>query len=307
MNPYAVLGVDRDADADSIRKAYLKLAKKYHPDVNKDPKAEARFKEVNAAYEAVGDPEKRKLFDEFGEQSLRTGFDANEARRWRQATAGGRSPFGGGGMPGGFGEGVDMEDLLGSLFGSGAERGAARPRRGADQHAELALDFLTTVTGGEVDLRLRKPDGTLEALKVRIPAGAKDGGKLKLKGHGLPARGGGPTGDLHVTLRVQPHALLRRDEDDLELDVPLTVEEAMCGASITVPTPTGDVKVNLPPGVANGTRLRIKGRGIQKSTPGDLFLVLRPTVPTSDDPRVREAARLISAAYKADVRGDLKL
>ncbi len=302
MNPYAVLGVDRDADADAVRKAYLKLAKKYHPDVNKDPKAEAKFKEVNAAYEAVGDPEKRKLFDEFGEQSLRTGFDGEEARRWKAATQGGRGPLGGAG----YGDGVDMEDLLGSLFGSGAERGA-RPRRGTDQHAELALDFLMTVTGGEVDLRLRKPDGNLEALKVRIPAGAKDGGKLKLKGHGLPPRGGGPSGDLHVTLRVQPHPILRRDDDDLELDVPLTVEEAMFGAAITVPTPTGDVKVNVPAGVAMATRLRIKGRGIQKNTPGDLFLVLRPTVPTSDDPAVREAARVITAAYKQDVRGELKL
>ena len=302
MNPYAVLGVDRDADADAVRKAYLKLAKKYHPDVNKDPKAETKFKEVNAAYEAVGDPEKRKLFDEFGEQSLRTGFDAEDARRWKAATQGGRGPFGGAG----YGDGVDMEDLLGSLFGSGAERGA-RPRRGADQHAELALDFMMTVTGGEVDLRLRKPDGSLDALKVRVPAGAKDGGKLKLKGHGLPPRGGGPTGDLHVTLRVQPHPLLRRDEDDLELDVPLTVEEAIFGSSIAVPTPTGDVKVSVPPGVATGTRLRIKGRGIQKSTPGDLFLVLRPTVPASEDPAVREAARVISAAYKQDVRAELKL
>ncbi len=300
MDPYSVLGVDRSADSNTVRKAYRKLAKKYHPDVNKDPKAEAKFKEVSAAYEVLDDPERRKLYEEFGEASLGHGFDANQARRFR---AGG-SPLGGG--PAG---GVDMEDLLGSLFGSGFggfDR-SAPPRRGADQQAEIQVDFLSTVNGADQELRLRRADGTAEALKIHIPAGAKDGGRLRLRGHGLPPRGGGPAGDLHVTLRVAPHPILKRIDDDLEMEVPITVEEAMYGGSITVPTPTGDVKVTVPPGVASGLRLRLRGRGIQKSTPSDLFLVLRPTMPKSDDAEIRQAVQRLTAAYSSDVRAGLRL
>jgi curved DNA-binding protein len=304
MDPYSVLGVERNADANTIRKAYRKLAKKYHPDVNKDPKAETRFKEVNAANDIIGDPEKRKLYDEFGDISLQSGFDADQARRFR---AGGGSPFGGrGGVDMGN---VDMDDLLGSLFGSGFggfDRGAA-PRRGADQQAEVTIDFLSTVTGADHELRMRRADGSIETLKVHIPAGAKDGGRLRLRGHGLPPRGGGPAGDLHVTLRVLPHAVLKRIEDDLEMEVPLTVEEAMFGGSITVPTPTGDVKVTVPAGVDSGVRLRLRGRGIQKSSPTDLFLVLRPALPKGDTPELREAARTLTAACTSDVRAGLKL
>jgi DnaJ-class molecular chaperone len=303
MDPYSVLGVDRNADANAIRKAYRKLAKKYHPDLNKDPKAEAKFKEVSAAYEILDDPERRKLYEEFGDAATKPGFDAEQARRFRAAQAGG-NPFGGADAGG-----VDMEDLLGSLFGSGFggfDRGAA-PRRGADQQAEITVDFLSTVTGADQELRLRRADGTTEALKVHIPAGAKDGGRLRLRGHGLPPRGGGPAGDLHVTLRVAPHPLLRRVDDDLEMEVPITVEEAMFGGSITVPTPTGDVKVTVPPAVGSGVRLRLRGRGIQKSQPTDLFLVLRPTVPKSEDEEVRQAAQRLTSAYPADVRAGLRL
>jgi DnaJ-class molecular chaperone len=308
MNPYTVLGVERTADNDAIRKAYRKLAKKYHPDVNKDPKAEAKFKEINAAYEAIGEPEKRALYDEFGEQALRTGFDAAEARRWKQAQESRAARGGAGGVD--FGEGVDMEDLLGSLFGAGLggfDRAGARPRRGVDQQVELGIDFMTTVLGAEQEMSLRHGDGAVETLKIRIPAGAKDGGRLKLKGHGLPPRGGGPAGDLNVILKVAPHPLLRRVDDDLEMDVPVTVEEAMFGSQITVPTPTGDVKVTVPPGLTSSSRLRLKGKGIQRKPPGDLFLVLRPTLPPDGGPEVREAAAVLSKAYPADVRADLKL
>lgn len=303
MNPYATLGVDRNADADAIRKAYKSLAKKFHPDINKDPKAEARFKEINAAYEAIGDPEARKLFDEFGEAATKPGFQPEEARRWRQAASGRSSgmgfDFGGGG--------VDMEDMLGSLFGAGLGGGAARQRRGADRQAELSLDFLTAVLGAERELQLRRADGGVESIKVRIPAGARDGGRLKLKGHGLPPRGGGPAGDLHITLHIEPHPLLRRIDDDLELDIPLTIEEAVCGATILVPTPTGDVRVTIPAGAASGQRLRLKGRGVQRATPGDLYLVLRPTVPQTQDPELREAAQRLTRGYTEDVRGQLRI
>ena len=177
QDPYTVLGVDRRADADTIRKAYRKLAKEWHPDVNPDPQAETRLKEINGAYEVVGDEDKRKLWDEFGEQSTRPGFDATAARGFR-----GRAGMGF--DPGGVG-GVDVDDLLGSLFGSGGgfERG---PRRGADQQLDLAVDFLTSILGGERVVNLRRADGGSETVRIPIPPGAKDGGRVRLKGHGLP-------------------------------------------------------------------------------------------------------------------------
>lgn len=294
-DPYTVLGVDRSADADAIRKAYRRLAKEWHPDVNKEAGAEDRFKEINAAYEVLGDEEKRRLFDEFGDQSTRAGFDPGHARAWR-----GRS--GGAGFDAG---GVDVDDLLGSIFGAGFERG---PRRGADQQLELTVDFLSAVRGVERTVHLRRPDGSTEALRVPIPAGAKDGGKVRMRGHGLPPRGGGPCGDLLVVLRILEHPLLHREGDDLTMEVPITVLEAMRGATIPVPTPTGDVKVVVPPGVQSGTRLRVKGRGVQKKDgPGDLYLVLRPQVPRTDDAEVLGAAERIEAAYAGDVRSGLKL
>lgn len=306
QNPYATLGVDKNADQDTIRKAYKKLARKYHPDINKDPGAEERFKSINSAYDVLGDQEKRKLFDTFGEASTRPGFDADAARAWQQRGGGGGMPGGFGGMPGGFGgAGVDMEDLLGSLFGAGASRG---PRRGADQSTRLRVDFMTTVLGGERTIQLQRPNGSVESVTVPIPAGAKDGGRVRLRGKGAPPRGGGPCGDLLVELQVAPHPTLVRDGNDLHLEVPITVHEAMAGATVTVPTPTGDVKVTVPKGAENGQKLRIKGRGIQrKGQPGHLYLILRPTVPSTQDEAALEAAKALDAFYAGDVRKDLTI
>ncbi len=295
-DPYDVLGVPRTADGDTIRKAYKKLARTWHPDISKRANAEERFKEVNAAYDVLGDEDKRKHWDEFGEASTRPGFDAQKARAWG---AGGVGGFGGGG--------VDVEDLLGSIFGGGA---GPRARRGADQAIRLEVDFLTTVTGGERKVSIRRPDGTLETLTVRIPAGSRDGVKLRLRGQGLPPRGGGPCGDLLVRLHVPPHAVLRRGEreDDLEMDVPLTVREALQGASITVPTPTGDIRLTVPPGVVSSRRMRVKGRGVQRrGRPGDLFLMLRPVLPDLEAPHVVQAAVAMDDAYTGPVRRGLKL
>ena len=203
-----------------------------------------------------------------------------------------------------------MEDLLGSMFGGGRgvggfDRGGPR---GTDQQIELTVEFMTTVLGGERVITLRRPDGSTERVKVPVPAGARADGKIRLRGHGLPPRGGGPCGDLIVILRVLEHPHLRRRDDDLEMDVPITVLEALQGASIMVPTPTGDVKLTVPPCVHSGTRMRIKGRGIQKrSAPGDLYLVLRPVVPSSVDPEVLAAAERIESAYTKHVRADLRL
>jgi DnaJ-class molecular chaperone len=296
------LGVDRSADSDAVRKAYRKLAKEWHPDLNKSKGAEQRFRDINAAYEILGDAEKRRLYDEFGEASTRPGFDPARARAYRE---GGGRGFPGGGLY----EGMDMEDLLSSLFGGGGPGGFPRGGgRGVDQQLELTVDFLTTVRGGERVISVRKGDGTSEPLRVPIPAGAKDGGKVRLRGKGLPSRTGGPPGDLVVVLRVLEHPHLRRDEDDLEMEVPLTILEAVRGAQINVPTPTGEVKVTVPPNARSGTRLRLRGRGVQRQpTPGDLYLILRPTIPDGADPALLTAAEELERHYTRPVREDLAL
>ncbi|MEZ4322389.1 MAG: DnaJ C-terminal domain-containing protein [Myxococcota bacterium] len=299
-DPYRALGVQRGADADTIRKAFKKLAKKYHPDVSKEPGAEERFKEINSAYAILGDADKRKAWDEFGEASTKPGFDADKARQWR--TMGGGA---GGGMPFDFGGG-DMDDLLQSIFRGGVGSDV-RERRGADLKASLTIDFMTAVRGGEREISVPQPDGRSERLTVRIPPGVADGGRLKLRGQGLPPRGGGACGDLNLELTVQPHPVLTRNGDDLEMELPVTIYEAMAGAVVTVPTPTGDVKVNVPAGARPGQRLRIKGRGIQKRVPGHLYLVIQPTPPPGDDPDVLQAARRLEEAYVGDLRGRLKI
>lgn len=293
-DPYQVLGVDRRADAETIRKAYKKLARRWHPDINDAPEADGRFKSINAAYDIVGDAEKRKLWDEFGEASTRPGFDAARARAFRGGARG--FDFGGGGS--------DLDDLLGSIFGQG---GTMRRRKAPDQHVDLSITFLEAVLGTNRTITIER-SGSREQFEVPIPAGASDGGKVRLRGRGAPARPGSPAGDLVVRLRVLPHPHLVRSGDDLELEVPVTVLEAIRGASITVPTPAGDIRLNVPAGVRTGTKLRVRGRGVQrKGSPGDLYVVLRPVVPESSDPEVLAAAERIERAYATDPRASLKL
>lgn len=294
-DPYRVLGVDKTADNDTIRKAFKKLARKFHPDINKDPGAEQRFKEINNAYGIVGDDEKRKNWDRFGEASTRPGFDPNLANQYGQPGASGFEFSG------------NMDDFFSSLFGGGGQRARPRRTRGVDQRAALTIDFLDAVKGSEREIQVPRQDGSRDRIKVRIPAGVEDGQKLRLRGHGLPPPNGGPCGDLHLEITVRPHPILRRIGDDLEMDVPLTVLEAMQGTQVTVPTPTGDVKVRIPSGVQPGQRLRIKGRGMQKRIPGHLYLVLQPTPPKSEDPDVIAAAQRLEEAYLAPIRARLKL
>ncbi|MBT3219782.1 MAG: DnaJ domain-containing protein [Proteobacteria bacterium] len=310
-NPYAVLGVDESADQDTIKKAFKKLARKYHPDRNSSSGAGERFIEINTAYDILGDPEKRKLYDEFGDVSLRPGFNAEQARAWG---AGPRSPFGHqgsplGDFPGGFkfhGAG-GMEDILGSMFGSGPQQ-QRRETRGPNRQVEVTIDFMKSVLGSEDSIRLSQPDGRVETIKFRIPAGVKSGGVLTLKGHGMPPAGGGPCGDLKIRLNIGKHPHLRRIEaKDLEMDVPITILEAMKGATITIPTPTGLVKVNIPAGVSSHVRLRLKGRGIQVPVPGDLYVDCRPVLPKSTDAGVFQAAQRLEEADIGNLRGKIRI
>lgn len=318
-DPYRALGVARDADQATIRKAFKKLAREFHPDRNPTPAAEARFKEVSGAYEVLGDEEKRKLFDEFGEVSLKPGFNAEQARAWSRGGG-----FPGGGFPGGGfgGGGVDFGDLFGDMFargGGGGGRGPRGPRtrtrqmrKGEDIHADIRVDLLTALRGGETAVRVTRPlsTGQIETtvLKVRIPKGVEDGQTIRLRGQGGGSPSGGPAGDLRLTIQVTPHPLLRRDGKDLELDVPLTLSEAIKGARVSVNTPSGTFKVTVPPASPAGKRLRLRGKGAPDKSggdPGDLYLVLRPTPPVSSDPELAELAEAMDRFYDGEVRSAL--
>ena len=315
---YSVLGVSRSADQDTIRKAYKKLARRYHPDLNKSAAAAEKFKEINAAYDMIGDEKKRKLYDQFGEAATRPGFDAEQARRWQQAGGGfgggfghgrpgrgrarGRGDFadfgfGGGGPQGG---GMNMEDLLGSMFG-GRARG---PRRGSDIEETVRLSLSEALAGHSITVHA-SGHGTL---KVRIPSGIHDGGTVRLRGKGRPSPLGGNPGDLLLRIEIAPHPLLKREGNNLLMDVPLTVHEAMVGGSVEVPTPDGTVRVKIPAGVKGGERLRLRQRGmpLKDDARGDLYLILRPALPKTKDPEALQLAEQLAAFYTEDVRGKLK-
>ncbi len=298
FDPYKVLGVEKSATPEQIKKAYRKLAKAHHPDRGGD---EERFKEIGRAHEVLSDAEKRALFDRFGPMSLEPGFDPAMA----QGFAGGRGPRGGfhyGTSDAGF----DVEDLLGSLFGAGGRRaqgfggfGGAAPRGPAGVRAELGLDLRTAVEGGVRTLTMGQ-----QSMSVRIPPGVRDGETLRLRGQG-ERLGGGPGSDLHLTLRVAEHPVFRRAGEDLHVTVPVTVGEAVGGASIDVPTLDGVVRVRIPSGASPGQTLRVRGKGVQRrgQATGDLYVRLEVAMPDAAvDP---EVLRQLDAAYRGDVRSGL--
>ena len=311
---YEVLGIGREADANEIKKAYRKLAKKYHPDVNKAPEAKAKFAEMQEAYEALSDPEKRKLYDQFGHAGLHAGAGAAGAGPGGFAGTGGRTYSG----PGGFnyrvdmgGEGVNLEDVFEQFFGGrGAGAGAgfggfggargragrrpapAPPTRGQDLHQEITVPFHQAANGGSVSLRLSAgPGEPVQTIDVKVPPGIADGGKLRIRGKGHPSPMGGEPGDLILTVRIAPHPYFRREGLDLYLDVPLSLDEAVFGTEVEVPTLTGRVKLKVPPGTSGGAKLRLRGAGIvgAKGEKGDLYAVTRVDVPRDLNPEQQAA------------------
>jgi DnaJ-class molecular chaperone len=287
---YADLGVARGASADDIKKAYRKLARQYHPDVNpNDKKAEERFKQISFAYDVLSDDEKRRRYDEFGSAGLSPGFDPEQAReykRWSESAR--RSPHSGAFA----GEEIDLEDLLSGFFG--AERGRG-PRPGADAEAELEVDFLDAVRGGEVRIDLGG-----QSLRVKIPKGSDTGTRIRLAGKGGPGVRGGPGGHLYIRLRVRPHRFFERRGDDLHLELPVTLPEALLGAKVEVPTPEGPVTMTIPARSRNGRVLRVRGKGVarRKGGSGDLLVRLAIQLPEDDDPRLDEIARELEPLYQ---------
>lgn len=289
---YQILGVGRDASQDDIKKAYRRLARKYHPDVSKEKGAEEKFKELGEAYEVLKDPEKRAAYDQLG--SYRPGQDFRPPPDWEQQFAHGQQ----------FGEfgGADLGDLFAELFGMGAGR---RGRRAGGGFASAGQDYETSLTisleealhGGERSLQVEVAEPTAEGylvrvprtVKIRIPKGATDGQKLRVPGKGGKGAHGGPSGDLYITISVQPHRLFRLSGHDIFLDVPLAPWEAALGASVEVPTLGGKVRLKVAPGAKGGQKLRIAGKGLPKpgSGHGDFFAVLQVVVPSQLDERER--------------------
>ena len=318
---YSALGVGKDADADAIKKAYRKLAGQLHPDKNPgNQRVEARFKRVNHAYEVLHDAKKRKLYDEFGEEGLREGFDAEKVRayrNWSSRGARGSGP-GDGGMGG---QAVNLEDLfrgtssaggVGDLFGDligRARRGRGAPMKGGDLESEVTIDFAMSVRGGEVDLQLQGEGGAEQNLKVRIPPGASEGSRVRIAGHGAPSPNGGAPGDLVLTIHVTAHEHFRRDGDDLHLDLPLRVNEAYHGAKIRVPTPEGFVSLKVPEHTQSGNVLRLRGKGVAKKgrSAGDLYVHFIVHIPTADSPEVVKLVEELAKHQQGDPRADIRL
>lgn len=388
---YQILGVPRTASADEIKKAFRKLARQHHPDVNPgDKSAEEKFKRINSAFEVLSDPKKRPLYDEFGEDAEKIGFDEKKAtayRQYRAAQAAGGS--GGGGIPFST-EGVDLGDLFNDIFGRagsgghgggfdvgdlfGRGRGGSRAtaaERGDDLTTRVQISLAEAVSGTERTLSLQRPgrcskchgeghsgklvtcptcNGTGRSrrggavfggsgvcptcrgsgrapesctqcggsgiqeettrLTVKIPAGVLTGSKVRLAGQGAAGVHGGAPGDLYIETEVAEHPLVRREGDDLYLDLPVTVSEALLGGEVRVPTFQGEVTLKVPPGSQSGRKMRLKGRGVPSlrgGTPGDMYLLLQVKVPEEATAEVREAAEVLARAYRGDVRRELTL
>ncbi|HSE87120.1 MAG TPA: J domain-containing protein [Candidatus Binatia bacterium] len=367
---YQILGVERSASHDDIRKAYRKLARKYHPDINPGNKeAENKFKDLSVAYDVLSDPEKRKLYDEFGEAGLAAGFDAGKARSYREWQHESARP--GGGYEYNVDDLGDIFGDLGGMFGAG-RRPRPGPMRGEDVEATMEIDFLDAVRGFQTSLTLQrhiqcetchgagtrpgstpttcpecggagskpvvqgplqfrvtcprcKGSGQLpgdpcttcggrgrllrpETIRVNIPPGAEPGKRIRLRGKGEAGVQGGAAGDLYIVPRIRPHPILTRSGRDLSMELPITVGEAIGGASVDVPTPVGMVKVKIPAGAQSGQRLRVRGRGVPphgKNPAGDLYLRLMVQVPK--ETIAHEIVEKIDRAYTEDVRKDLRL
>jgi curved DNA-binding protein len=296
---YETLGVDRDASQEEIQRAYRKLARAYHPDVNKEPEAESRFKEIGEAYEVLKDPEKRAAYDRLG-SGWQTGQDFQQPPDWQ-----GGFGFSGGGFTDTDASG--FSDFFETLFGGGFagrgggfggtwQRAARQPHmraRGEDIHAKVTIDLEDSYVGATRTLTLRQPDprtggpGSERTLQVQIPKGVRAGQHIRLAGQGSPGLGGGKPGDLFLEVELRPHSLFRVEGRDVYVDLPVAPWEAALGAKVTVPTPSGHVDVTVPEGSSGGRKLRLKGRGIPSTPPGDLYVVLQIALPPADSPDAR--------------------
>ena len=308
---YQVLGVSRDADGDELQQAYRRLARANHPDVNRDPGAEERFKEVNDAYHVLSDPDQRKRYDQFGEDFRRVPEDweervgAGAGRAGARGSRGGRrstwstAGVGEPGFGGGIG-GIDLDDLFGDLFG--AQGGPGRVS-GADQEAELTLTVEEAYRGGRKQITLNGPDGP-RSYTVTIPRGVTDGKRIRLAGEGGQGLGDGPPGDLYLVVRLQPDRRYRLEGKDIVVELRLAPWEAALGATVPITTPGGETKVTVPAGSSTGRRLRVRGEGMPdpRGRPGDLHAEVKIMVPSRLTRKERELFSELASASRFDPR-----
>ncbi len=376
---YEILGVKRDASQEEIKKAYRKLARKWHPDINPGNKeAEGRFKDISRAYECLGDKEKRGLYDEFGEEGLHAGFDQEKARQYKEWDAYRQQEASGQAWAGkDFGRYQSYEDILGDLFGAGGDRGAyfrtSATSMGRDVEHDMTIDLISALKGFDTDIAIQRmracpvcmgsgydPDSPMKAcptcggsgrvniadgpihftkpcpschghgktgepcprcagqgnipdtekIRVSIPQGVKEGSKVRVAGKGEPGFNGGQPGDLYLIIHIKPHNILKREGDNLFMEIPVTVKEAIAGGAITVPTIDGMVKVKVPPKSQSGQTLRLKGKGAfnpKTKKRGDLMVKLIVKVPQTDDKDILDAVEKINRFYRDDPRRDIKI
>jgi curved DNA-binding protein len=317
---YESLGVSRGASQDEIQRAYRKLARTYHPDVNKDPGAEERFKEVSEAYDVLSDPETRRKYDAF-EPDFRQVPDGVDPDTWARAQqAGARGGTGGGPRPRRGAQGqqvwsaedidIDLDDLFGGMFGGmgGARaRGGGRrgwgPIAGADQEADITLTVEEAYNGGRRTITITGPDGP-RTLEVTIPPGVTDGQRIRLSGQGGQGTSGAAAGDLYLVVRLAPHPRYRVQGRDVTVELPLAPWEAALGTTVAIMTPGGEAKVRVPEGSSSGRRLRLKGRGMPnpKGSPGDLYAEVRIMVPKKLTDEERRLFQELAAVSTFDPR-----
>lgn len=306
---YQRLGVSRGASADEVKKAYRKMAKQYHPDHNPGDKgAEDKFKGLNEAFEVLSDPKKRRMYDEFGDEAAKLGWDEKKAEQFRAYKSGGfTGSSGGGGFPPDMGgAGVDFEEILSQMFGAQGRGGRrAGPRAGGDMNAELEVSLADAVLGSEKSVSIHG-----KRLSVKIPAGVETGSRIRLTGQGEPGDRGGPPGDLFIDVVVHEHPLVRREGQDLFLELPVTIGEAALGAEVKVPVFGGSGTVTLKPGTQSGTKLRLRGKGVpalRGGSAGDLYLVVMVKLPEKLDEAAKKAVHTLDKHYDGDVRAKLAL
>ena len=305
-DPYEVLGVKKGASEAEIKKAFRSLAKKHHPDTKGgDPAAQKRFQEISGAYDIIGDKEKRAKFDagEIDASGNPRGFDPG-AHGYGGYGRGAGAGAGAGGRDfhftwtneGDTQETFRAEDIFSDLLGGfgGGRRGRNQPRRGEDLRMETTVSFEEAARGGT--RRVVLPTG--DELDVKIPAGIREGQQVRVKGRGAPGRSGGPTGDVLITVSVASHPWITRDGNDLRMDLPVTLQEAVLGGKVTVPTLGGSVQMTIPPNSNTGSILRLKGKGIQAGPkPGDLYLRLVIALPETPDEDLKKFAQSWRAEY----------
>lgn len=306
---YQIMGIARDATQDDIKRAYRKLARKYHPDVSKEPGAEARFKEIGEAYEVLKDPEKRAAYDQLGAR-WKNGQEFQAPPGWDQGFE-----FHGGDFK--QADASQFSSFFEALFGRG---GHARQRAGSgvpgeDSHAKILIDLEDTFRGAVRSLTLQhtqlgldgRPQTKERTLHVRIPKGIRQGQHIRLAGQGSPGMGRGQAGDLYLEVMFKPHSLYKIEGKDIFLDLPIAPWEAALGATVKVPTPAGVVDLKVPAGSQSGQKLRLRQRGIPSTPPGDLYVVLQIALPPADSEQARTIYREMEQKLAFNPRAKLRV